>query len=197
MAEGKKLLDVGCGVGTTLEVAREMGLEAEGVELNQRLSEIVRGKGFVVYNDFIENLNFVHKYDIILMIDLIEHLTDPIAVLNSLKNILTDDGIIVIYTPNHRSLIVGAFRLLYLLSYKKPAALTFASNHISFFDNHSIKVAAINCGMKIYKQFFEIFTSQRMGGRVQPVIGFVISLIDRLGFIFAKRPFRMICYLEK
>lgn len=197
VTKGKKLLDVGCGVGTALEVARKMGFEAEGVELNQKLSEIAREKGFVIYNDFIENLNLAHKYDIILMMDLIEHLTDPLSILNSLKKNLADDGVIVIYTPNHRSLIVSIFRLLYVLGYQKPAALTFASNHISFFDDCSIKVAAVNCNMKIYKQFFEIFNSQRMGGKINPAIGFIISLIDRSGFFFAKRPFRMICYLQK
>lgn len=197
LGEGMKLLDVGCGVGTALEVARDMGFEAEGVELNQKLSEIARKKGFVVYNDFVEYLSFPHKYDIIIMMDLIEHLSDPLSVLNSLKNNLSDNGVIIIYTPNHRSLIVSVFRLLYSLGYKKPAVLTFASNHISFFDNCSIQVAAANCGMKIYKQFFEVFTSQRMGGKTHPAIGLLISLLDRLGFIFARKPFRMICYLKK
>jgi SAM-dependent methyltransferase len=197
VAEGKRLLDVGCGVGTALEVARELGFEAEGVELNQELSKIVREKGFIVYNDFIENLSFESKYDIILMMDLIEHLTAPLDVLNSLKNNLTDDGIIIIYTPNHSSLIVTLFKMLYLLGYKKPAALTFASNHISFFDVNSIKVAALNCGMKINYQFFEVFKSQRMGGRTNPLVGNIISMVDRFGLILGKRPFRMVCYLGK
>lgn len=43
--EGRKVLDLGCGRGEFLELLEEKGVEAEGIEINEEMIEICRGKG--------------------------------------------------------------------------------------------------------------------------------------------------------
>lgn len=45
------------------------------------------------------------KFDLIVMFDVIEHLEDPFASLQNLKDILRKDGVLVIQTPNYQSLM--------------------------------------------------------------------------------------------
>lgn len=46
-----KIIDLGCGRGEFLELLREKGLEAEGVDLNQEMVEYCRGKGLICHQD--------------------------------------------------------------------------------------------------------------------------------------------------
>lgn len=91
-------LDVGCGVGTSLIVAQELGFRAAGVEVNAAAVEIARGRGLDV--DFPSRGDDGRRHDVITFWESLEHLHDPLAALNEAANRLAPNGVIAITAPN-------------------------------------------------------------------------------------------------
>lgn len=103
-----ELLDIGCGNGAFLDAAKSQ-FNVEGVEISQRLAELTYNR----INVPIHNIDFVYfvsdkKYDIITMYDFIEHTSNPSNILKKAYSLLSDGGIIVVYTPNFESLVFDA-----------------------------------------------------------------------------------------
>lgn len=102
------MLDVGAGYGLLSSILYTKGYEVEIVE-PEHSSYYLRGRKFKHYKTTIEE--FLHnqksKYDIIIMMDVIEHLKDPLKILKQLKSFLNKDSIIVIQTPNYKSLMAN------------------------------------------------------------------------------------------
>ena len=81
------------------------------------------------------------RFDVITLLDLIEHVTDPAALLKRCRQLLNPDGYVVVYTPNHRGLIVRVATLLHRLSLgriSRPVAEIFDGVHVVFFDASSL-----------------------------------------------------------
>lgn len=97
-----KLLDVGTNMGFFLRKARDFGFETEGVEPSPSLSKISREQwGLKIHNSYLEDANLPNNtYDIITLIDVFEHVTNPKELLLTSKSLLKDDGIVVIKVPN-------------------------------------------------------------------------------------------------
>lgn len=112
------LLDIGCGRGEFLEVAREAGLAAKGVELNPDMVALCRQQGLqVVEADALDYLRSLTDQSLggILMAQLIEHLTyEELSELVSLANLkLKPGGWLIAETVNPTCLTTfsGAFYL--------------------------------------------------------------------------------------
>ena len=91
---GKKqlrLLDVGCGYGHTLEIARLFGVEAEGCDLDASRLAACRDKGLQVsYPDAIKG-----TYDIVLSSNVSEHVFDVHGYIGMVARHLAEDGVFV------------------------------------------------------------------------------------------------------
>jgi len=105
-APGKKLLDVGCGAGFFLKIAGETGWNAEGIEISKVASEYAKNVVNVnVYRSKLEDIKFsTESFDLVTMLDIIEHLTDPLRTLEETYRILKSQGIVIVSTPDVRSL---------------------------------------------------------------------------------------------
>lgn len=102
---GASVLDVGCAVGLTVRHASELGFRAEGLEPSARISGIAREKvGATVHTSQIESFNPDRLYDGVLMLDVLEHLYDPVRVLRSCERLLKSGGYIFIHVPHHRGI---------------------------------------------------------------------------------------------
>jgi 2-polyprenyl-3-methyl-5-hydroxy-6-metoxy-1,4-benzoquinol methylase len=102
---GKSLLDVGTGSGLLPHLARTQGYEVEGTDLSKHVSETLPAKsGIPVHHGAIEEIAFDRKYDLITMLHVLEHTTDPLSTIRSAKEILNEGGFIVVVVPNFRSL---------------------------------------------------------------------------------------------
>lgn len=96
---GGRLLDVGSHLGVFVEVARERGWAAEGVELSRWAVEIAHGRGLPVTQGTVDDLEVEEgSYDAITMWDVIEHLSDPLGELRKLHRLLRSGGLIAIST---------------------------------------------------------------------------------------------------
>jgi SAM-dependent methyltransferase len=101
---GHSLLDVGTGSGLLPHLARLSGYEVEGTDLSKHVSETLPGKaGFAVHHGTIEEIKFERTYDIITMLHVLEHTSNPLSTLVRAREILNDGGYLLVVVPNYRS----------------------------------------------------------------------------------------------
>ncbi len=101
------VLDVGGGTGwliNTLKKADNRFIDCNIVDIDEKAKKIAQDKGYNFYLGRIEDVNFNKKFDLILMLNLIEHVVDPLIILKKAKELLKDNGLILIKTPNVSSL---------------------------------------------------------------------------------------------
>jgi SAM-dependent methyltransferase len=153
---GRTLLDVGCGPGLFLGLAQQAGFEVAGVELNPQLAlragEHTNGAEIII-SDFMK-VPADRRFDVISMLDLIEHLPDPLAALRHARQMLKPDGHIVLYTPNHRGIICRVADAAYRASggrFQRPVVEIFDCLHVVFFDISTLKLALRKTGFQVIK----------------------------------------------
>ena len=96
-----RLLDVGCGGGQLMFLARKRGLAASGVELNQRLADSARAHGFQVFSGTIAEAAFPRaSFDAVSLGEIIEHVNDPRAFVRDAAEAIAPGGVLLITTPN-------------------------------------------------------------------------------------------------
>lgn len=103
-----KLLDIGCSVGDFLHKAKYF-YAVEGVEVNPNTSAYTK-KYFKVHTDYLNNLDLKKEYDIVSMHQILYGVPDPISLLKDIHQILNDDGILYINTPNSSSYAMQLFK---------------------------------------------------------------------------------------
>jgi 2-polyprenyl-3-methyl-5-hydroxy-6-metoxy-1,4-benzoquinol methylase len=98
---GRRLLDVGCSTGSFLRAARAHDFTVSGIDLGRGNIERARAAGFDVRLAVLEEAPFAPRsFDVITLFDSIEHMPAPIAALAAARELLADDGLLVITTPN-------------------------------------------------------------------------------------------------
>jgi SAM-dependent methyltransferase len=97
-----RFLDVGCNYGMLLRIARQRGWQAVGVEPSPSLSKLATKHGFQVYNCFLNELpeTELAAFDVIALSDVFEHITEPIALLETAGRYLKSDGVLYVKVPN-------------------------------------------------------------------------------------------------
>ena len=122
--EDGRLLDVGCAAGMLLDIARLHCPNLKtlhGLEISEEASISAVRKGYFVYHSTIENTNLpANFYDIIFMQQVIEHVHNPRAVLEKLRQSLRHGGCLVIETPNLGSWDQSFFNSGYWEGYHIP-----------------------------------------------------------------------------
>jgi len=95
----KRFLDIGCSSGQLVKIIAQY-TKAEGVEASSKFSEMGLEGGGVIYNKDFEDFIAVVDYDVITMLNTLEHLTDPCKTLLKIRSIMKDDGILLVSVPN-------------------------------------------------------------------------------------------------
>jgi SAM-dependent methyltransferase len=98
------LLDIGCNEGRGLVLYAQNGFQAEGLELNENAAAVARAKGFRVYTGALERLAPAEPFDVVVLSNVIEHLPDPVAALQTVHWLLRPGGQVWISCPNGNSL---------------------------------------------------------------------------------------------
>jgi SAM-dependent methyltransferase len=98
-------LDVGFGEGGMLEVASRLGWLSYGTEISPAAIEFGKRRAWMVTTDAKSDPRFIKQgFDVITMVELIEHLAEPMALLREAAQLLRPGGLLYITTPNANSL---------------------------------------------------------------------------------------------
>jgi len=139
--KGSSVLDVGCDIGLTVKLLEENGYYSEGVEVSSVGAKIAKEKtGITVHNMQLRDYQSDIKYDGVLLLDVLEHLYDPIKVLTECGSHMKEGGYIFIHVPHHGGISVKFKRLLHKIGLKKGYKHFGFPAHIYNFDKKSLRV---------------------------------------------------------
>ncbi len=97
-----RLLDVGCGPGFLLSVARPRGWHGRGIDVNDWAVSYAREElGLDVSRATLDDAGFADgHFDAVTMMDLVEHVADPEALLAEAARVTRTGGVLAILTPD-------------------------------------------------------------------------------------------------
>lgn len=167
IGRGTRVLEIGTGTGAMLHALRERGAEAEGVELRQDLiDEARRWYGDLPIRKVSDiGLPFADRtFDVVISLDVFEHIPDSDAHLQEVWRILKADGTYLIQTPNKWTNVV--FETIRWRSFTR-----FRNDHCSLHTLGQLKRRLIRHGfavqaydVPVVNEFFRAKVRQYVGG---------------------------------
>lgn len=102
-----RVLDIGCGLGDILSIFKENGWYALGIELNHFAANYAKENfGIQVLNQSIYDFDEGDKFDVVMLWGVLEHVYNPLALLNKCHRLLLEDSLLVIEVPSADSFLV-------------------------------------------------------------------------------------------
>jgi len=157
------LLDVGCSSGSFIAAALGLGVRAEGVEPMPGPVAAAQAAGLKVHQGLLEELALpAHCFDVVSLLEVIEHVPAPLDLLAACRRVLVPGGLVVIRTGNAASWTVTWMGPRW--DYFCPAI-----GHISFFNPRSMDLLAQRSGFDLRKIHFHSVSLFRQEDVAAPV----------------------------
>ena len=150
----RRVLEIGCGDGSTLAwlKARRRCDYAVGVEASAESAAIARRYVDQVETGdverAVERLGALDPFDLVLCLDVLEHLVDPWRLLRRLDGMTTENAVLIVSVPNVRHYKVSLPLLLYGQWQYQPAGVL-AQTHLRFFTRSSAAALAASANLKL------------------------------------------------
>lgn len=100
--QAKRVMDVGCGSGAFLKIMQAAGFQVMGLELNAKAIAQAREQGFEVHGRLLHELTpeITHgPFDVISLFQVVEHVPNPVLVMQQAAQWLKPGGHIAISVP--------------------------------------------------------------------------------------------------
>jgi 2-polyprenyl-3-methyl-5-hydroxy-6-metoxy-1,4-benzoquinol methylase len=157
LGEGlKRILDVGCGDGRFLQVLRDFGSpewELVGVDFDPNAVERCKERGFTAYQTRVEEMGAEYgTFDAVVMLQLIEHVEDPLILSRRVFSLLRPGGVFVVETPNLAGWDYSLFHERWWGHYHFP-------RHFHLFSTESLHAMLKSAGFEIVRSDQLISTS--------------------------------------
>ncbi|OJI07250.1 MAG: hypothetical protein COX02_01755 [Candidatus Vogelbacteria bacterium CG22_combo_CG10-13_8_21_14_all_37_9] len=151
---GGRLLDVGCSNGQFMFWAQKRGLKVTGVELNEATASIAKTNGLDVFQGTLTQANFPDQsFDLIFLGDLIEHVSDPRAIIKDCQRLLVPSGFLAIVTPNLDCFWARSTFILFKL-FKIPWSVLTPPHHLCQFSTTNLRQLLINQDFQIKQTWY-------------------------------------------
>ena len=162
-----RLLDVGCGNGEFLALARDAGYRATGIDISAAAVELCQQRGLDVrVGDLRSRQLFAadERFDLITFWDVVEHLPDPISFLRRAHELLAARGSVLIKTPATSRASVRLAAAVPRLA----GALLQAPSHVQFFAREHVDVLLRKVGFSEPRRLeARAMRSPARGGRLR------------------------------
>ena len=157
--DGRKYLEIGVGNGEMLACALEMGYEADAVEICKEDCENISGALGVdiKWCDFLD-FDTSKRYDLIIMGDVLEHVSQPTKALEKAHKLLAENGILWLSTPNYNSAFTR------MLQFSDP--MWNQVNHFTYFSFEGLKPILDKVGFDVKR--YDI--SRRYNGSMELIL---------------------------
>jgi len=193
-----RLLDIGCGNGEFLRFAKKHGWDVVGIDFDNKAVSEARSTGLDVRLGSLITVDIGGKFDFISLSHVIEHVYNPVELINSCYSLLNEDGVLWFETPNiesfGRSIYSSCWR-----GYEPP-------RHLIIFNRASLKKMCRDAGFMSVEQKFHglsglymALTSERLmhkltargsilkGGLRTVVKFFRVCTLELLQILFRRR----------
>lgn len=145
------VLDLGCGNGGLGgHLRRNKNCRVCGLEADKKLAEAAtRQLDSVVCEDIkdIHKISFETRFDYIVCADILEHILDPGQVLHDIKNLLAEDGYLLVSVPNIANWRIRVMLLSGRFQYR-PLTIT-DPGHIRFYTRDTARAMLESAGYRI------------------------------------------------
>jgi 2-polyprenyl-3-methyl-5-hydroxy-6-metoxy-1,4-benzoquinol methylase len=129
-----RLLDVGCGNGEFLAAATRFGYQAKGIDISEGAVALACEKKLdAIAGDFLTQ-EFGDHYSLVTMWDVLEHLQNPFQFVSRARELLHEQGALVIKVPSYGS---ANFALLHAAK-SRSSVLLGAPDHVQYFTKESL-----------------------------------------------------------
>src|SRR5260221_5655238 len=134
---GRRILDIGSGPGYFLEAGRERGWQVLGFGPSRIAADYAAGRGLAVVNDFFSAARAGEhgQFDAISLSMVLEHVRDPIGLIEDARTMLAPGGLLLLISPND-------FNPLQMTFWKKLGFQPWWVNpkhHLNYFDTVSAR----------------------------------------------------------
>jgi SAM-dependent methyltransferase len=135
-------LDIGCGAGTLLQAAVNQGWQALGTEVAAPAVEAVRSAGLDAVVGTTRELDLPPDgYDVVSMIEVVEHVEDPDELLADAARLVRPGGAVYLTTPHGRSLSARVLGTKW--------AVVEPPEHLQLFSRAGLQAALERAGLRV------------------------------------------------
>ena len=165
---GRRLLELGSNVGLFLDVARSAGWDAVGYEPSRWAVETGRQRfGVDLREGVLEDVDEPPgSFDAVAMLDVLEHLVDPLAALRRLGALVGPDGLVTLSTVNISSIHA---RL------RKERWPWLIRPHLHYFSPETLHAMLLAAGLRLVewdvvpRSFHVSYVANRLGSNLGPL----------------------------
>jgi SAM-dependent methyltransferase len=140
--KGRKLLDVGAGIGVFPASMQDRGWSVDAIEMDMRTAEHLRETlGIAAYVDDLKTLaaRDIGLFDAVTFNKVIEHVEDPVAILRDAIPLMAEGGFIYVEVPDVLAAIDG------------PGREEFFIEHLHVFSPQSLAVTVEKAGLAVFE----------------------------------------------
>lgn len=162
-----RVLDIGCGTGLFLSVARRRGWETFGIDESEEATDHAR-RHFGLdpwVGEFASFADRGERFDLVTGWDVIEHSRDPVGLLRIARKCLADDGIVSLSTPNQRSVLDLFAGFFYRMSGGRvvaPLEKFYIEQHFLYFAPDTFRRCLELGGLRVVQLDFESTDLRRL-----------------------------------
>ena len=139
---GKVLMDVGCGAGSFLDLARGFCETTIGIEPSSTLRAAAAAKGHVTF-DLCHDVGreWRGRVDLAVCFSVVEHVDDPLALLREIAALLRPGGELLLSTPNRDDFLLALLPAEY-------GSFFYRRVHLWYFDAASLAGLLVRAGLR-------------------------------------------------
>jgi|GEM_PF-6548513 len=188
----KTLLEVGCGQGHALVIAKQQGFDVTGIEIDTRsVKQAAKLYGMhllVGSPQDVDALTPDRRYDVICAFDVLEHLNQPNEALDKMISVLEPKGALVLTTHNMRSIFSRLFGEQWRPMISYPGHLTnfTPESLLIMLQKHGLRAESMRCfGFQLNPPYSMLFATLKeclyldcsSVRRIRPVLLKIVALL--------------------